>query len=138
MVLVDSCVWINALSRKGSLEVKLAVQGLLDEYEAMWCSPVRLEVLGGCRKQERKRISQYFSVIPYRACREEDFEYGVSLAWRIRDQGITIPWFDLLIATIAIRDELRLYTVDKHFYAIQRFCPLYLYTPGYGGKFEPH
>lgn len=52
MVLVDSSVWIEALRRDGSLHVKVALESLLDAYEAQWCSLVRLEVMGGARKQD--------------------------------------------------------------------------------------
>ena len=69
MVLVDSSAWIESLRRQGDLRVKLAVEGLLEAYEAQWCSPVRLEVLGGARKEERARLGEHFSVIPYRPCR---------------------------------------------------------------------
>ena len=57
MVLVDSSVWIEALRRDGRLDVKLALEGLLEEYEASWCGPVKLEVLGGARPQERAMIA---------------------------------------------------------------------------------
>jgi hypothetical protein len=42
MVLVESSAWIEALRRHGDLRVKLAVEGLLDAYEAQWCTPIRL------------------------------------------------------------------------------------------------
>ncbi len=62
----------------GDLRVKLAVEGLLDAYEAQWCTPVRLEVLGGARKEERSRLGRHFSVIPYRPVREDDWERAPS------------------------------------------------------------
>ena len=66
MVLVDSSAWIKSLRRHGDMRVKLAIEGLLDAYEAQWCSPVRLEVLGGARIEERTLLGKRFSVIPYR------------------------------------------------------------------------
>jgi len=66
MVLIDSSAWVEALRRKGRLEVKLAVETLLEAYEAQWCSPVRLEVLGGARASERRMLGKFFAVIPYR------------------------------------------------------------------------
>ncbi len=136
MVLVDSSAWIESLRRKGDMHVKLAVEGLLDAYEAMWCSPVRLEVLGGARRDERARLGRMFSVIPYRSCKEDDWDRAVALAWRLRGRGLTVPWLDVLIASVAIHDEVRLYAVDKHFREIARHCPLMLYQPGYGGSFN--
>ncbi len=137
MVLVDSSAWIEGLRRKGSLEVSLALEALLEAYEAQWCSPVRLEVLGGARKEERARLGRHFSIIPYRPAREDDFERATALAWRLRDGGLTVPWLDILIAAIAIHDNVRLYTLDAHFEMIASKTVLRLYRPGYGGAFAP-
>jgi predicted nucleic acid-binding protein len=137
MVLVDSSVWIEGLRRQGQITVKLALEALLYTYEAQWCSPVRLEVLGGARREERVRLGRHFSVIPYRAARDDDWERAIALAWRLRDSGLTVPWLDVLIATIAIEDQVRLYTIDDHFEKIAEHTGLRLYRPGYAGMFEP-
>lgn len=137
MVAVDSSAWIEGLRRAGSLEVKLALEGLLDAYEAQVCSPVRLEVLGGASATQRKRLSYYFSVIPYRVCGREDWERAISLAWRLRDCGVTVPWMDVLIAAMALHDGLRVYAIDPHFAHIAEITGLRLYEPGYGGRFSP-
>ncbi|MCB1226473.1 MAG: PIN domain-containing protein [Verrucomicrobiales bacterium] len=137
MVLVDSSVWIESLRRKGRLDVKVALEGLLEAYEAQWCSPVRLEVLGGARLDERRRLGLHFSVIPYRVCGEKDWDNAVSLAWKLRDRGLTIPWNDVLIAAIALRDDVRLYAIDAHFEAVAEIAGLKLYEPGVGGTFRP-
>ncbi|MEO8350807.1 MAG: PIN domain-containing protein [Chthoniobacteraceae bacterium] len=137
MVLVDSSVWIEAFRRNGRLEVKVGLEGLLEAYEAQWCSSVRLEVLGGARHDERARLGEHFSVIPYRICTERDWDRAVALAWRIRDRGVTIPWLDVLIAATALHDGVRLYAIDAHFRAIAEITGLRLYEPGYGGSFMP-
>jgi predicted nucleic acid-binding protein len=137
MVLVDSSAWIEGLRRAGDLGVKLALESLLESYEAQWCSPVRLEVLGGARKDERARLGRHFSVIPYRPTREDDWERAVALAWRLRDGGLTVPWPDVLIAAIALHDGVRLYAFDAHFEEISLRTGLRLYRPGYGGMYAP-
>lgn len=137
MVLVDSSVWIEALRRKGRLDVKVALEALLEAYEAQWCAPVRLEVLGGARATERTRLGLHFSIIPYRRCSEEDWERAIALAWKLRDRGLSVPWLDVLIAAIALHDTVRLYSIDNHFEEISRLTGLRLYQPGYGGAFVP-
>lgn len=137
MVIVDSSAWIEALRRQGSLEVKVAVEALLEIYEAQLCAPVRLEVLGGAREEDRRRLSACFSVIPYRNCRRADWEAAIALAWRLRSRGISVPWMDVLVAAIAIADGTRVYAVDRHFRQITAHSGLRLYAPGYGGGFTP-
>jgi len=136
MVLVDSSAWIESLRRNGDMGVKLAVEGLLEAYEAQWCTPVRLEVLGGARTNERARLGKCFSVIPYRPCGEDDWDRAIALSWRLRNHGLTVPWLDVLIAAIAIHDGVRLYTIDAHFRDIAKHSNLMLYRPGYGGSFN--
>ncbi len=137
MVLVDSSVWIEAFRRKGRLEVKLAVESLLDVYEAQWCTPVRLEVLGGARLEERGKLGRHFSMVPYRSCTEPDYDRAVALAWKLRDRGLTVPWLDVVIAALALHDDMRLYALDSHFSSIAEITGLRLYKPGYAGMFVP-
>jgi predicted nucleic acid-binding protein len=136
MVLIDSSAWMESLRRDGDMRVKLAVEGLLEAYEAQWCAPVRLEVLGGARLDERAKLGQMFSVIPYRPGSEDDWDRAVALAWRLRSRGLSVPWLDVLIASIAIHDGVRLYALDPHFKEIAQHSGLMLYRPGYGGSFN--
>jgi len=136
MVLVDSSIWIEAARRQGDLAVKVALRALLDEYEAAWCSPVKLEVLGGARLEERRALGAFFDCIPFIECDPKDWDSACALAWRLRDGGLTVPWNDLLIAAIAQRRELRVFAQDAHFTAMAPKAGLVLYRPGYGGRYE--
>ncbi|HKB91593.1 MAG TPA: PIN domain-containing protein [Opitutaceae bacterium] len=137
MVLIDSSVWIEALRRSGSLEVKVSLEALLEAFEATLCSPIKLEVLGGARVQERKALAEYFDILPYDPMPESTWQEAIELSWKLRDAGVTVPWNDLLIACRAIALKTRLYSCDKHFEVIAQHAPLRLYRPGYGGRFEP-
>ena len=117
--------------------VKCSVESLLDEYEATLCAPVRLEVLGGARKADRRSLDEYFSVLPFLQVKDEDWSTAIRHAWQLAGSGIRVPWFDLLIATVGIRTGCRIYSLDKHFRQIAEHLPLMLYEPGYGGAFSP-
>jgi hypothetical protein len=137
MVLVDSSVWIESLRRRGRIEAKLALEALLDAYEAQYCAPVRLEVLGGARAADRRRLGLYFSVIPFRRCDPADWERSIALAWRLRDAGLSVPWMNVVIAAIALYDNSRLYALDAHFERIAEITGLRIYRPGYAGMYQP-
>ena len=137
MVLVDSSVWIEAARRKGALEVKVALEALLEEYEAALCPPVLLEVLGGARKQDRRRLKAYLSVLPSLNLTPDSWQHAVELSWKLRDLGRTIPWNDLLIGTVALQHDCRVYAVDAHFDIMGEEAGLRLYRSGYGGKYQP-
>lgn len=139
MVLIDSSIWIEALRREGRLDVKLALEGLLEEYEAAWCGPVKLEVLGGARRQDRKVLEEHFVSIPYCPMTDAAWDSAKTLAWRLRDKGCIAPWNDILIASLSIKADCRIYAVDKHFDLMHRAgAGIRLYQPGYGGKYNPH
>lgn len=136
MVLVDSSVWIEAIRRTGRLDVKVALECLLEEYEACWCGPVKFEVLGGARSEERKRLSAWFECIPYRTMTDGAWESARQLYWRLRDKGQTVPWNDALIASLAVAWDCRVYAIDAHFETMRNHVAVRLYAPGYGGAYN--
>ncbi len=138
MVLVDSSCWIEASRKNGSIEVKAAVKGLLDEFLALLCGSVELEVLGGARKSERPLMQRYFDILPYRASDHKIWRQAVKTSWQLRDAGITVPWNDTIIATIACQYHYRVYSINKHFPAMAKILGFPLYEPGYGGRYNPN
>lgn len=136
MVLVDSCVWIEASRPKGDLHVKLALKTLLERYEAAICSPVKLEVMGGARPNQRRPLEYFFSVLPYLEVQENHWEAAKQMSWRLTDRGFGLPWNDLLIAALAREKALRVYSIDKHFEILGQNEGLRIYTPGYGGAWQ--
>ena len=136
MVLVDSSVWIEAGRRNGQLEYKVGLENLLDAYEACWCGPVKLEVLGAARIQERKTLADYFSIIPYKPMEDSAWEFAKDCYQRLRDKGHTLPFNDVLIGSLSVRLNCRVYAKDEHFTVMRDVIGVRLYKPGYGGKYE--
>jgi predicted nucleic acid-binding protein len=140
MVLVDSNIWIRANQPKGDLLARVALESLLDEDEAAFCGPVKLEVLGAMRHASRPRFDAFFSLVPYLTMTDATWDHAVSIGRALADdatQPLTLPWNDVLIAAIALRHGCRVYTLDAHFDALARHTGLRLYTPGTGGTFTP-
>lgn len=137
MVLVDSNIWIESLRKKGVKEIKFALQGLLDEYEAAICGPVKLEVIGGSRRSERKATFALLNHLPYRGSGQNIWTKTLKNAIKVRDQGINPKWNDLIIATIALQHGDRVYSTDTHFQEMAPILGFQLYEPGYGGSYNP-
>jgi len=138
MVLVDSSIWIEAARREGDLNCKVGLEGLLEAAEATFCGPIRMEVLGGARAQDRKRMSAYFDCIPYKAIDDSAWDYAKECAWRLRDAGHTIPWNDILIGSLSLKWECRVYAKDAHFEAMAQILKIRLYAPSYGGMYNAY
>lgn len=136
MVLVDSSVWIRANQANGDLLAKVALESLLEEDEAAFCGPVRLEVLGAMRRASRSRFDAYFEQVPYLTMIDATWEHAVRIARVLSDEArVTLPWNDVLIAAIAQRHQVRVYTLDGHFQTLAQYAGVRLYTPGSGGSF---
>lgn len=137
MVIVDTSVWIEAARRDGNLACKVALENLLDAYEAALCSTVKLEFLGGARAQDRKKLSFWMESVPYVSVEERHWDLAKECSWKLRDRGHTLPWNDLLIASLALAQGCRAYARDTHFETMEDIIGLRLYKPGYGGRFVP-
>jgi predicted nucleic acid-binding protein len=137
MVLVDSSVWITAGRRDGDLAVKVALEYLLDAFEANWCGVVKLEVVAREKAERRRRLEFFFSTIPYQPITEAVWDEAKLLGWKLRDAGVNVPNNDIMLAALATKNICRLYTVDAHFEQIAKVDPrLMLYQPGYGGMYR--
>ncbi|MGE3309234.1 MAG: VapC toxin family PIN domain ribonuclease [Limisphaerales bacterium] len=137
MVLVDSSVWIEAARRDGDLAVKVGLESLLEAYEVLLCGPVWLEVLGGARPADRTRWQRGFGALPFRETPDGIWQSATENSWRLRDQGQTVPWNDVVIGTLSIRWGHRIYACDRHFEVLRDLLGVRLYSPGPGGGFAP-
>lgn len=138
MVLVDSNIWIRANQPKGDLMARVALEALLEEDEAAFCGPVKLEVLGAMRVQSRPRFDAFFSLVPYLGMIDTTWDQAVRIGRALSDEArVTLPWNDVLIAAIALRHDCRVYTQDEHFSLLARVAGVRLYQPGVGGSFVP-
>ncbi|HEX5791524.1 MAG TPA: PIN domain-containing protein [Luteolibacter sp.] len=135
MVLVDTSAWIELHRKDGDAGVKLAMLGLLDAFEATLCGPVEMEFLGGAQSEQRLKLQAWCNLLPYLRNDQTLWRKTAANFSQLRGQGVTVPWNDLLVATLAIENDCRVYAVDQHFETISRHLKLRLYTPGYGGSY---
>lgn len=137
MVMIDTSAWVEFFRRDGDLRVKMAVKGLLDEYEGALCGPVEMEFLGGARENEMPRIKKWFDLIPYVRNDLKIWREAARNFAKLNAQGFKIPWNDILIGTIAKSQSVKVYAKDKHFDMMAEAFGVMLYEPGYNGMFNP-
>lgn len=137
MVIIDTSAWIEFFRRNGNPSVKLAMRALVEELEATLCGPVEMEFLGGARPHERRRIQSRFDILPYLNNDQKIWREAATHYATLRKWGVTVPWNDVLIATLALNRGCRAYAVDQHFEAMAEHLGLRLYTPGFNGAFTP-
>jgi|GEM_PF-911784 predicted nucleic acid-binding protein len=110
MVLVDTSAWIEFFRRDGDPAVKLAMKALIEELEATLCRPVEMEFLGGAHTHECPRIQSSFDILPYLRNDQKIWREAATHYATLRREGITLPWNDDLIATLALHQNCRTYT----------------------------
>jgi len=137
MVIIDTSAWVDFFRRDGHLDTKLAVKGLLDAFEGALCGPVEMEFLGGARPAEMQGIQSWFNIIPYRLNDQKIWRKVAYNFATLRSKGHTLPWNDILIATIALEHDDAVFANDKHFPVMAEILKVKLYQPGYNGTFNP-
>jgi hypothetical protein len=123
-VMIDTCVWVDALRGRTPSAVGTLRRLLLGD-RAVRCDVVTAELRYGLRSHERERVLGNFAAVPSLAVAPEDWEAAGDLGAGLRRQGVTLPLTDLLIARVCLRAGIELYTHDGHFRAIDG---LRLYT----------
>ncbi len=126
MILLDASVVVDLWRRSGRIAAELLPFGQIVVCGVTWA-----EMLQGARSEEdvetiRLRLSRFRQVsIPEGIWPE----LGANLSI-LRHAGITVPFPDVLLATIAIHHDLSLWTLDKHFTLIHKYLPnLQLHVP---------
>jgi len=112
--LVDTSVWIDFF--KGTPAVKALLGKLIAEDNVFTAGPILFELLQGVKSPEqRKQVKEAFLANHYLEIKPDDWEGAASLASDLRTKGITIPMTDILIAHLAITNNLEVISFDLHF-----------------------
>ena len=119
MILIDTSVLIDYLRSKDA-----ALLRRLQEQDAAICGATRAEILCGVRDElHRDRLLDALDAFHQIPIPDSVWdEIGGTLA-RLRRSGITVPFADVVIATVAISSGLELWTRDKQFHLIQTVVP---------------
>jgi predicted nucleic acid-binding protein len=116
LVLIDTSAWICYASRKGFLEIKNAISQLLKEDRCAITGPTFLEIIQGTRThKERNKSIRELSALHWLSVTDDNWRQAAHLAFILRRKGITISGNDVLIATVAIKNEFELMHYDKDF-----------------------
>ncbi len=130
-VLIDTSIWSLALRRRSSRNAESAeLAALVKEGRARLVGPIRQEVLSGIRaKQQFERLRLQLRSFPDLSVGTEDYERAAELFNACRTRGVQGDHMDFLICSIAVREDLDIYTTDKDFSNYAQHIPIRLYVP---------
>ena len=119
MILVDTSVLIEALRRSSP-----RLQQIFIDHGAAICGIIRVEVLHGARDEPHfRRLLASLAIFPQVQTPEAIWDVVGANVYELRKNGLTVPVSDAIIATIAIENNVELWTRDSDFTNIQAILP---------------
>ena len=113
-VLIDTSIWIGYLRKKP--DYFPTVETLLDRMQGYVTEPIISELLQGVKTiNEFEKLKTYIDALPLEICRLDDWINASGICFDLRKKCLTIPLIDALIASVAIRSDMEVFTLDKHF-----------------------
>jgi hypothetical protein len=127
-VLVDTCVWSQALRHKDpDSELIAKLQDLINDGRVSIIGLIRQEILSGISNAEQfnklKDILASFEDIPLGT---EHFERAAEFSNVCRKKGIQGSTVDFLICAVANLENLEIFTTDTDFENYSKFLPISL------------
>lgn len=125
-VLIDTSVWIDFFRKKDSkLIEKIAV--LLEKQRAAYTGIIALELINGAKSpKELQALHDAFDTMEKIDEREQTYFNAGGIGYELARKGHTSGVVDLLIAQIAIENNIALMTFDEHFKVIAKYSSLKL------------
>ena len=117
-ILPDTCAWIDFFKgNQTPLAESLALA--LVQREVMICGVVMYELLQGVKKPgEELVVLSALRALPHLEMTREFWISAGQLSETLRKSGYMLPLSDIIIATLAMKNNCAVLTVDRHFSAI--------------------
>ncbi|VAX35206.1 hypothetical protein MNBD_UNCLBAC01-228 [hydrothermal vent metagenome] len=128
LILIDTSVWINAISKKADEKLKMIFETLLLEQRVATTPLIKMELLGGTLdKKEFFHLSEELQALHQLDFTPKIWNYASELGFSLRRKGLKIPNTDLLLAATTLIYRCPLWHQDKHFELIAKHYPLKFY-----------
>ena len=115
MVLADTNIFIDFWNSPTDELIKC-----FEKEDIVICGVVRAELLhGAISDSDFKNITKLLDVFVEKSFDTEDWQLLGSNLYKLRRKGLTVPFSDAIIATLAIKYDIPVWTGDKHFLLIK-------------------
>lgn len=115
MILVDTSVWIRSVKSYGRQE-RAVLDALTVRDELATTGLVIAEVLQGAASEERYREwNDTLAGSHFFADSRDTWQRAGRLSYELRRQGLATGLSDLLVAMVALENDLEIYAIDSDF-----------------------
>jgi predicted nucleic acid-binding protein len=136
MVLVDTSIWSLALRRRATAlsadERRLVIEweALVDRGRATLIGPIRQEILSGVRHVDTFHVLRRSLLdFPHLSIEVEDYDRAAEFFNLCRGRGSSGGPIDMLIAAVAYRHQISVFSSDTDYARYARHVPVRLHTP---------
>jgi predicted nucleic acid-binding protein len=113
--LPDTCAWIDFFNGRQT-PLTVALERLLREGEAYTCGAVKYELIQGVKTdREERTLLGALTAVTHLEMNETLWIKAGRLSGKLRKQGVTLPYSDILIAVLALEHGLSILSTDRHF-----------------------
>lgn len=117
-VIADTCIWVEFFRTKSEISNRL--RDLISNNLVAGVGIIIAELLQGTKtNKEREIIIDIFNTLEYVEITKDIWIESGTLARKLRSEGKTIPLSDITIACCAMKHQYQIFSIDKHFHAIQ-------------------
>jgi hypothetical protein len=129
-VLVDTCVWSQALRRiENNNQHVRELKDIISDNRACIIGPIRQEILSGIRlKQQFQSLRDQLSAFPDILIKTIDYEQAAEFSNLLRSKGVQGSAIDFIICAVAHRCSLLIYSIDDDFKHFSKHLPIKLYS----------
>jgi predicted nucleic acid-binding protein len=114
-ILPDTCAWIDYF-RPGEAPLGERLETALAAGVVYVCGPVLCELVQGAKSdKEQATLIHVMAALPFLEMTEKLWIQAGKLSAALRREGKTVPFSDILIATLALDHDLVILTADEHF-----------------------
>ena len=114
MIVVDTSVWIAARQKPAGRDAATLFR-LLDSDNVLLPLPVRIELLSGVARKDRKAFTRALSALPVIIPTEETWRLAESWVAPAADAGHRFAVTDLLIGALATETRALVWSLDADF-----------------------
>lgn len=119
MILVDTNVIVDLWKYASEEELKLFY-----EKDVAICGVVKSELMHGAYSEKNlNQIAEDLALLQEFNIQDDQWEEFGRFLYKLRINGLTVPYADAMIAFIAIKNNLQIKTNDKHFELIKVISP---------------
>ena len=114
-VLVDTSIWIEYFNKPHSNAGK-SLENLLKKGRVFVTGIILTELLQGAKiKKEFESILESMLALPFLETTLSTWIQSGRISFVLRKKGITIPITDLVIASLSLENNCKIFTLDLHF-----------------------